>query len=113
MFEAILGNKTAAKIMLYLLHYGEGYAREISRELNITLSQVQKQLEKYDLEGILISKDLGKVRMYSFNDKVPAVKEFKKLIKFFYDSISIEEKQELFKVRKRPRRKGKPVIGRD
>ena len=113
MLDTILGNKTAAKIMLYLLHYGEGYAKDMSRDLDIALSQVQKQLNKYDQEGILISKDLGRVRMFSFNDKLATVKEFKKLIKFFYDSISIEEKQELFKKRKRPRRKGKLVTDRD
>lgn len=112
MLEAILGNKTAVKVMLYLFHYGEGYATGVSKEMGVTQSQVQKQLDKFEQAGVLISKKSGNTRIYQFNPKNPANKKFKELIQVFYDSMSLEEKEKLFQVRNRPRRKGKPVKGR-
>lgn len=113
MIETIFGNVTAAKIMLYLFHYGEAYASGISRDMKITLSQVQKQLDKFEEAGILVSKSMGRVRIYTFNPKIAVTKKLKELIQVFYDAIPLEQKEELFAVRRRPRRKGKPVIGNE
>ena len=111
MLESIFGNKTAAQIMLYLYHYGEAYANGISKDMNVTLSQVQKQLDRFELAGILISKKIGTVRIYTFNPKLGVIKKVKELVGAFYETISLKEKENLFKVRRRPRRKGKPVYG--
>ena len=110
MLEAILGNQTAAKIMLYLFHYGEAYANGVSKEMGITLSQVQKQLDKFENADILISKKNGTVRTYQFNPKLGVVKRLKDLIEVFYEAISLEEREKMFGIRKRPRKKNKPVI---
>ena len=75
MIEVIFGNKTATQIMLYLFHYGEAYANGLARDMNITLSQVQKQLDKFELAEILISKKTGTVRIYSFNSKLGVTKK--------------------------------------
>ncbi len=110
MIEAIFGNKTAAQVMLYLFHYGEAYANGLARDMKITLSQVQKQLDKFEAAGILVSKKMGTVRIYSFNPKLGVTKKIKELIQVFYDSIPLEQREEMFHERRRPRRKGKPVI---
>jgi DNA-binding transcriptional ArsR family regulator len=110
MLEAIFGNQTAAKLMLYLLHYGEAYANGVSRDMGITLSQVQKQLDKFELAGILVSKRLGTTRIYTFNPKLGVVKKIKELIEAFYESIPLDEREKMFSERHRPRRRGKPVI---
>lgn len=110
MIETIFGNQTAAKVMLYLFHYGEAFASGISKDLNISLSQVQKQLDRFEEGGVLVSKFMGKVRIYSFNPKLAITKKLKDLIQVFYDAIPLEQKEELFSARRRPRRKGKPVI---
>lgn len=112
MIEIIFGSKTAAKVMLYLFHYGEGYASGISKDMGIALSQVQKQLDKFEQAGVFISKKTGNSRVYQFNAKNPVTKKLKELIQVFYNSMSLEEKEEVFSVRRRPRRKGKPVMGR-
>ena len=109
MLETIFGNKTAAKIMLYLFHYGEAYANGVSKDMGITLSQVQKQLDKFEAAGILVSKKTGTVRIYQFNPKLGVVKKIKELIEVFYESISLSERETMFSVRRRPRRRGKPV----
>lgn len=110
MIEVIFGNKTAAKIMLYLFHYGEAYANGLARDMKITLSQVQKQLDKFELAGILVSKKMGTVRIYTFNPKLGVTKKIKELIQVFYESMSLEQREEMFHERRRPRRRGKPVI---
>lgn len=110
MIETIFGNETAAKVMLYLFHYGEAYASGVSRDMGVTLSQVQKQLDRFESANILVSKSMGKVRIYTFNPKLGVTKKLKDLIQVFYDAIPLEQKEELFSARRRPRRKGKPVI---
>lgn len=110
MIEAIFGNKTAARVMLYLFHYGEAYANGLARDMEITLSQVQKQLDKFENAGVLVSKKVGTVRIYTFNPKLGVVKKIKELIQQFYEAIPLEQRQVMFSSRRRPRRKGKPVL---
>lgn len=112
MIETIFGSETAAKVMLYLYHYGEAYASGLSKDMGITLSQVQKQLDKFDQAGILTSKKIGTTRIYIFNPKLNITKKLQELIGGFYNSLSIEQKEKLFSQRRRPRKKGKPVIAK-
>lgn len=110
MLEKILGSDTAMKIMLHLIHYGEIYPSAVARDYQISLSAVQKQFERFEEAGILVSKLVGKTRVYIFNKKFPATKPFMDLIKVYYDGLSLEDKEQLFATRRRPRRPGKPVI---
>ncbi len=110
MIETIFGNTTAAKIMLYLFHNGEAYASGIASDMGITKSQVIKQLNRFEESGILVSKEMGKIRVYTFNPKLGVTKKLKDLIQVFYDAIPLEQKEQMFSERRRPRRKGKPVI---
>ena len=96
--------------MLYLVHYGEAYANGVSKEMGITLSQVQKQLDRFENANILVSKKIGTVRIYTFNPKLGVIKKLKALIEAFYVQIPLPEREKLFGIRKRPRRKNKPVI---
>lgn len=109
MLDTILGNETAAKIMLYLVHYGEAYASGVANDMGITLSQVQKQLDKFEEGGVLVSKKTGNVRIYIFNPKLGLVKKFIDMIEAFYEAIPLKEREEMFQTRRRPRRKGKSV----
>lgn len=110
MIEILLGNKTAAKIMIQLYHYEELYPRRIAADCNVPVSAVQRQFEKFENAGLLVSKLVGKTRIYSFNKKSAYCKAFLELIKIEYDSIPFTEKENIFVTRARPRRKGKPVI---
>ena len=112
MLDKILGNSTASKIMLHLYHYGEIYPTAVARDYEMALSPVQKQFERFEEAGVLVSKLVGKTRVYLFNKKSPVTKQFIELIKIYYDSLSLEDKQKIFVQRRRPRRAGKPVIGR-
>jgi hypothetical protein len=111
--EALFGNRTAVRLMLYLFHYGEVYGTGMAKDLDIALSPIQRQLDKFESAGFLISKMVGNTRVYSFNPKQPATKKLKELIQVFYESMSDAERQKMFAARRRPRRRGKPVISQD
>ena len=110
MLDKILGSDTAMKIMLHLIHYGEIYPSAVAKDYQISLSAVQKQFARFEEAGILVSKLVGKTRVYFFNKKSPTVKPFMDLIKVYYDGLSLEDKERIFGERRRPRRPGKPVI---
>jgi len=110
MLDKILGSETAMKIMLHLVHYGEIYPTAVAKDYEISLSGVQKQFQRFEDAGILVSKLVGKSRVYFFNKKFPAVKPFIELVKVYYTGLSLEDKEVLFGTRRRPRRFGKPVL---
>jgi len=112
MLDKLFGTQTAGFVLLHLHHYGEVYARGLARDLDISLSAIQKQLQKFEDAGVVVSKLMGRTRIYSFNKKSPLTKPLIELIDVVYSSMSLSDKEQLFKTRQRPRRPGKPVIGR-
>lgn len=110
--EALLGNKTAAMLMLYLFHYGEAYPTGAARDLGLSQSPVQRQLEKFESAGLLVSKLVGRTRIYTFNPKHPATQRLRELVRVFYEGMSLREREQMFGTRRRPRRRGKPVRDR-
>ena len=111
--EAVLGNRTAVTVMLYLFHYGEAYPTGIAKDLGIALSPVQRQLDKFETAGILVSRTVGNTRVYTFNPRQPLTPKLKELIQVVYEAMTVSERRKLFPARRRPRRRGKPVIGQD
>jgi hypothetical protein len=112
MLKELFRSKIAEEVLLYLYHYGEIYPSGIARDYNKAVSPYQNQLTRFEDAGLLISKLVGKTRVYIFNKKNPLVIPFFKMIKMVYDSIPIEDKEKIFPKRRKPRRKHKPIIGR-
>jgi hypothetical protein len=110
MLEGLFGNLNAEKVLLHIYHYGEIHASAISNDYKISLTPIINQLERFESSGVLVSKQVGRSRLYSFNPKSPFTKPVKDLIKIAYESIPIEERQLLFNTRRRPRKKGKKVL---
>ena len=105
---------SALKRLIHLYHYGESYPSGVANDFKISLGQVQRQFDRFEDAGILVSKLVGRTRVYQFNKKQGTiVKHFTALIKVIYDSIPLNEKEEIFSTRRRPRRKGKPIIGKN
>ena len=109
MLEGIFGNKTAEKALLHIFHYGESHASGIAKDFNMSLNPIIQQLNRFELAGVLVSKEAGRSRIYSFNPKSVFCRPLKEMIEIAYESISLNERQKIFKTRRRPRRKGKPV----
>ena len=109
MIEGIFGNKTAEKILLHLFHYHEIYAAAIAHDYNESIHPVQRQLERFERAGVLVSKLMGRTRVYRFNPKSPFMKPIQAIVEIAYESIALNDREKLFGERRRPRKKGKVV----
>ena len=109
MLEPLLGSKSSEKVLIFIEALGEGYAREISRFFKVALDPIQKQLDKLELGGILVSFDKGRTRIYSFNPRYPFLKELKAILEKVITFYPEEERERLFMNRRRPRRLGKSL----
>ncbi len=109
MLEGIFGNASAEKILLYMEQYGEGYATEIARSFDgLTLHMAQRQLERFERAGALVSSLRGRTRLYSWNARYPFNKELRALLAKALEALPAAERKRYFSQRRRPRRAGKP-----
>lgn len=64
MLEGIFGNASAEKVLLYLEIHEEGYPTAIVRSFEgMSLNMAQRQLERFERAGALISAQKGKTRV--------------------------------------------------
>jgi DNA-binding transcriptional ArsR family regulator len=113
MLDKLFGSETLMYIFLNLYHYGEIYSALIEKNTGIGSRAVLNQLDKMEEAGILVSRSVGRTRLYQFNMKNPMIKPLKEIINMTYSNISLKKKEKMFKERMRPRAKGKPVIKND
>ncbi len=107
--ETLFGGQAAAKVLLFIENYGEGYANGIARTFEMPVSEVQKQLKKFEEAGIFVSRMIGTSRVYTWNPRDPALDGLRQLLKSTLDyGIPDDRLKKYFRQRRRPRRKGKP-----
>lgn len=106
MLEAIFGNATIEKVLLYLQNYDEGYASEIASTFSISLSVVQKQLKRLEEGGVIVSQPKGRTRLFFWNPRYPLRKELQSLLEKSFDFMSESEVRKYYRKRRRPRRTG-------
>jgi hypothetical protein len=110
MLEGIFGNASAEKVLLYLEQYGEGYATAIARSFDdLTLNMAQRQLERFERAGALVSTLKGRTRLYSWNPRYPFGSELRSLLAKALERLPASERRRYFSERRRPRRAGKPL----
>jgi len=109
MLEPILGSKNAERVLIFILARDQGYTREIAKFSGADPDSVQKQLVRLELGGLLISKSEGRTRLYRFNPRYSFLKELKALLNKALTFYPPDEQERLTVVRRRPRRKGKPL----
>ncbi len=108
--ETLFGGRAATKVLLFIENYSEGYASQIARTFEMPLSEVQKQLAKFEEVGILVSRMVGTSRMCTWNPRDPALNALRQLLQnTLNDGIPKERLNKYFRQRRRPRRKGKPL----
>jgi DNA-binding transcriptional ArsR family regulator len=110
MLDKVLGNKTAEQMLLFLYHYGELHASLLAKMSGLSETPVKNQLNKFENAGLLVSREVGRSRVYTFNPKSPFTKPIKDLISIVYESIPLSEREIIFSRRLRPRRKGKKIL---
>ncbi len=109
MLETLLGSLSKERILFYLAARKEGYAREISRYYKTGLTPIQKQLEKLEYGSVVYAKQAGRTRVYRLNPRYPFYSELKSLLDKAIAALPDDELGHLINIRKRPRRKGKPI----
>ncbi len=109
MLEPILGSVSSERVLVFILARDEGYAREIARFFETDLDPIQKQLEKLEFGGVLVSRTAGRTRLYMFNPRYPFLKELRNLLEKALSFYPEEVHERLVMSRRRPRRRGKPL----
>ena len=109
MLEPIFGTENSERVLMFLLARNEGYAREIAQFFNTNLYAIQRQLDKLEAGGVLVSRTAGRTRLYQFNPRYPFLNELKQLLEralFFYPE---DVRENLVMNRRRPRKRDKPL----
>ena len=109
MIEALLGSKNAERVLIYIFSREEGYPREIARYFNTDLKSIQKQLDKLERGGVLVSREVGRTRPYTFNPRYPFLSELKTLLEKALSFYPQNEQEDLVMNRRRPRARGKTL----
>jgi hypothetical protein len=109
MIETLLGSKNAERVLIYILMREDGYAREIASYYKTGLTPIQKQLDRLEAGGVLVSREVGRTRPYTFNPRYPFLNELKALLAKALLFYPADEQDELMMNRRRPRAKGKAL----
>lgn len=105
--EASLGNRTAAWALLFLAAYGEGHANRIARTFGIAVSVVRDQLVRLEAQGALVSRIVGRSRVFEFNERSPTARNLRAFLRNELDLLPENDLRRYFRQRQRPRRTGK------
>jgi hypothetical protein len=109
MLESLVGSLNREKALVFMISRQEGYAREIARFYDTDLNPIQKQMDKLELGGILVSRPVGRTRLYTFNPRYALLPELKALLEKTLSFYPKELQTRLLENRRRPRRRGKPI----
>jgi DNA-binding MarR family transcriptional regulator len=107
--EAIVGSEGAERVLLFLAARGTGYPTEIARTWSMDVSTVQNQLLRMEREGLLVSRTVGRTRLFEFNARYVFRDEVAALLEKALTMLPGEIQEQLTLQRKRPRRTGKPL----
>jgi hypothetical protein len=107
--EVVFGSKTAERVLLYLHNYEEGYALGIAKVFACALNGVQKQLRRLEVGGVLVSRLVGRTRVYTWNPRYPFRTPLRGLLAAAFELMPESDIKAYYRARRRPRRSGKPM----
>ena len=107
MLSSLLGSENSERVLIFLTARETGYAREITQFFGASLYAIQKQLEKLETGGVLVSKTVGRTRLYQFNPRYPFLAELKPLLEKALSYYPGDVREDLLMNRRRPRGQGK------
>ena len=109
MLEPIVGSKSSEQVFVFLVARETGYATEIARFFDADLYAIQRQLERLDNAEVLVSRKVGRTRVYQFNPRYPFLYELRSLLEKALSYYPDEVKESLVMNRRRPRKRDKPL----
>lgn len=111
MLEKLFGNGVIEKILFYLLLNEKSYASQLKEVFKVPLYSIQMALTRLEQGGILVRQPAGKTQLYQWNPRYPFLLELKAFLQKAYQFLPEKLRVQFYEVpvRKRPRRKGKPL----
>lgn len=109
MLTPLLGTENSERVLVFILARSAGYAREIAQLFNANLYAIQRQLDKLEAGGVLVSRTVGRTRLYEFNPRYPFLDELKQLLEKALSFYPEDVRESLIMNRRRPRRRDKPL----
>ncbi len=109
MLEAVVGSRAAERVLVFMAARGKGYAKEIADTFGMNATQIQKQLNRMERDGLLVSQQVGRARVYEMNPRFLFKEELIALLSKVLESYPGEIREALLMNRRRPRRKDKPL----
>ena len=107
MLEPLFGSEISEKILLFLFVYGNGYIRGIAKLFNFNVNAVAFQLDRLENGGVIVSQKKGTIRLYSLNPRYFFINELRAILRRAKDALPEEEAEKYYRMRTRPRRRGK------
>lgn len=95
-------------VLLALSLLEESFARELARLLEVPLNGVQQALRGLEVDGLVAARAAGRTRLYRLNPRYFAHKELEGYLKRLA-SAETELVERTARLRRRPRRVGKPL----
>jgi len=105
--ETVLGNRSATQVLLFLQAYGSGHASRIAATYDVPLNPVYMQLRRLEAGGVLVSRMVGRTRVFEFNPRNPTVRHLRSFLQAVLESLPDDELKRYYRQRQRPRRTGK------
>jgi len=109
MLEGLLGSLDVERVLLFLAGRGSGYGREIAGFWGASLSGIQKAFDRLEQGGVLVSRPVGRTRVYEWNPRWPFAAELQALLDRALGHLPESDRRRLMENRRRPRRRGKPL----
>lgn len=111
MLTSLFGNSVIEKILFFLIKNDTAYPSQISRRFELPIYSFQKAFDHLEKGRIVVSQQVGRTRIYRFNPQYPMLHELRSFLTSTYEFLPDEVKQKHYEpsVRKRPRRRGKPL----
>lgn len=102
----LFGSESAYLVLMYLENYESGYASQIAKTYQVSLNQIQNQLNKFEELGLLISRKEGTARVFYFK-RSPVTDALRLFLSSMLEHLPKSTVQKYYRDRRRPRRRGK------
>lgn len=111
MFELLFNSRLVEKVLFYILVNEKSFASELSQNFGVPVFGIQRALMRLENQRILVSTIEGKNRLYHWNPRYPLLSDFKDFLLKAYSILPDNIKKKYYEklIRKRPRKKGKPI----
>jgi hypothetical protein len=107
MLEPLLTSESKEQALIFLIARDEGYATQIAQFFDTDLFGIQNQLEKLEAGGILVSRKVGRTRVFTFNPRYAFMNELKNLLEKALTFYPKDVREKLLMNRRRPTIRGR------